>query len=315
VNVRRYTLRSFECGKDRNVSVPPLPFVRQVDGPHAGIGTLTLEQPGKPVIVLDEELLRRLEATIRTLPKDLRGLVVASASQRVFVAGADLRAIHDLPDDGLRQYLAYGAKVFAMLANLPYPTAAAINGAALGGGLELAMHCDALIGAPAPKPYPVGLPEAGLCICPGWGGTNLLPARTDPAEAIRRTAAGKPYLFDEAARAGLFDAVAPSAEALHDTACRWVAQARRTSAERDGAPLRWVGRPAIAGKVLDALREVEEEVSATDSGRAVVACVREGIGRGWEAGLETERRELIRLRNAPAGRAAIQAFFEKNAKR
>jgi len=61
------------------------------------------------------------------------------------------------------------------------------------------MHCDALIGAPNPsgKPYPIGLPRRVVDL-PGWGGTNLLPARIDPLEAIRRTATGKPMTYDEA---------------------------------------------------------------------------------------------------------------------
>src|SRR4030095_4414837 len=85
----------------------------------------------------------------------------------------------------------------------------AINGAALGGGLELAMHCDGLVAAPPPsrdgapgKPYPVGLPEAGLGLCPGWGGTNLLPARMDAADAIRRAASGQTMTDDEGAGGG-----------------------------------------------------------------------------------------------------------------
>lgn len=293
----------------------PLPFSRDSEGPFAGVGVLMLEQPGKPVVVLEESLIQRLEASIKALPTDLRGLVLASASERVFVAGADLRAIVDLSDADLHRYLAYTSRVFGMLSQLPYPTAAAINGAALGGGLELAMHCDALVGAPGAKPYPVGLPEAGLGICPGWGGTNLLPARMDAAEALRRTASGKPMLFDEAVAAGLFDAIAPDGPSLLATAKGWVANATARGRDRDGAPSRWIGRPAFAGKAIAALATVHDEIAATDSGRAVALAADAGLTRGWLAALETEQRELVRLRNSPAGRAAIQAFFDKSTKK
>ncbi|CAG1009835.1 Short-chain-enoyl-CoA hydratase [Phycisphaerales bacterium] len=294
----------------------PLPFTRDASGPFAGIGVLTLEQPGKPVVVLDLALIQRLEASLKSLPIDLRGLVLASASERVFVAGADLKAISELNDDELFRYLQYGSRVFGMLAQLPYPTAAAINGAALGGGLELAMHCDALIAAPGAKPYPVGLPEAGLSICPGWGGSNLLAARIDPADAIRRTASGKPLMFDDAKAAGMFDALADSPAALLDVAKQWVADAARAGMKpRPDGPARTAGRSPWAPKALAALNAVRDEVSATDSGRAVAAAVQAGIDRGWPAALEVEQRELVRLRNSPAGKAAIQAFFEKSAKR
>lgn len=294
----------------------PLPFSRETSGPFAGIGVLTLEQPVKPVVILDLTLIQRLEASLKSLPLDLRGLVLASASDRVFVAGADLKAIAELADDELHRYLQYGSRVFAMLSRLPCPTAAAIGGAALGGGLEVAMHCDALIAAPGAKPYPVGLPEAGLSICPGWGGTNLLPARIDPADAIRRTATGKPLMFDEARAAGMFDAVADSAAALLDTAKQWVArQDGAGSRMRPDGPSRTASRTPWAAKTLSALNTMRDEISVTDSGRAVAAAVQAGIDRGWTAALEVEQRELVRLRNTPAGKAAIQAFFEKSAKR
>lgn len=309
------------------MAVQPLPISVDASGPFANIAVVKLEQPGKPVVVLDRELIERLEHTLNNLPPNLIGLVLASASERVFVAGADLKSISELSDDALHRYLEYGAMVFQMLADLPFPTAAAINGAALGGGLELAMHCDALIGAPPAlrdgqpgKPYPIGLPEAGLSICPGWGGTCLLPARMDPAEAITRTAIGKPMLFDEASIAGLFDAVAPSAEKLLDTAKGWV-RAMATShatnggkpahAARDGAPSRHAGRPSVAARVVNALDRVRLELPRTGSATAVCEAVDAGVTRGWAQACQIERDRLVHLRNTPEGKAAIQAFFAK----
>lgn len=298
------------------MTATPLPIDRDETGLFAGICTIRLEQPGRPVVVLDEELIRRLNASIDALPSDCTGVLLASASERVFVAGADLKTIVDLDDAGLDRYLAYGQRVFGRLSQLPFPTAAAINGAALGGGLEVAMHCDALVAAPSAsgKPYPVGLPEAGLSICPGWGGTNLLPARMDRAEAIRRTATGKPLTFDEAQEAGLFDVVAESASELEQTAKAWIAdRARAGKVERDGAPSRWIGRTGVASAALTALDEVKPDLPETGAAAAVVDAVNAGLTRGWKAALETERRHLVRLRSSPEGAAAIKAFFEKSA--
>ncbi|MBY0313747.1 MAG: enoyl-CoA hydratase/isomerase family protein [Phycisphaerales bacterium] len=302
----------------------PLALVVESSGPFAGIATLTLEQPGSPMVVLDRVLIQRIEAALRGLPNALTGLVLASASPRVFIAGADLKTIQADPanpdaDRVLDAYLAYGQRVFGMICELPYPTAAAIGGAALGGGLEIAMHCDALIGAPnaSGKPYPVGLPEAGLSICPGWGGTNLLPARIDPSEAIRRTASGKPMTFDEAISAKLFDAVAPSADALLSTAKQWIVDHRTKLGRRDGAPSRWIGRPETKPQTLAAIAKLApatDEALKTDPAQAVLAAVNAGLNSGWQAALAIERRELVRLRNTPAGRAAIQAFFDKSKK-
>lgn len=294
----------------------PFPVVIDADK----FATLALEQSGKPVVVLDHELIQRLEATLASLPRDIRGLVLSSNS-RVFVAGADLKAISELSDDQLHRYLEYGSRVFGMIPRLLCPSVAAINGAALGGGLELAMHCDGLVAAPPPpgkdgnpgKPYPVGLPEAGLSICPGWGGTNLLPARMNPAEAIKRTATGQPMTFDQAKAAGLFDAVAPTPEAILDTAKAWLkAQPQRTTAQRDGAPWRWIGRAGKAS-ILKGLETARQEIPPVEPAQAVLEAVDIGLSTGWAAALACERRHLVRLRNQPAGKAAIQAFFAKSA--
>lgn len=303
----------------------PAPFRVQVEstGPASGVGTLFLDAGERPVVVLDLPLVQRLEATLRALPTGLLGLVVASATPRAFVAGADLKSIMEMDDTQLDKYLAYTSRVFGMLSQLPFPTAAAINGAVLGGGLELAMHCDALIGGPpaggadgAPgRPYPVGLPEAGLKICPGWGGTNLLPARIDPSTAIRRTASGETFMFDQAAAAGLFDEVSPTAGALLETARAWVRRsAGRHRVRRDGAPSRWIGRGGTAAPVLAGLDAVRAEVETTDPGRAVLSAVDRGLAMGWKAALAVERRELIRLRSTPAAKEAIAAFFAKSKK-
>lgn len=297
------------------MTATPLPLQRDDDG----CLTLRLEQPGAPVVVLDHPLIQRLELALLEAAKDTRArcLILASASERVFVAGADLRSIQDLPDDQLDRYLAYGQQVFGMLSQLPFPTAAAINGAAVGGGLELAMHCDGLIGAPSPmgKPYPVGLPEAGLSICPGWGGTNLLPARMDPAEAIRRTATGQTMTFDEAVKAGLFDTVASSAGELLATAKAWLlGRIAKGTPKRDGMPSRWIGRPEYAAKTAAAVDAAAAELPVTASARAVLNAVRTGLGAGgWQGALDLERRELVRLRSTPEGKAAIRGFFEKSA--
>ncbi|MCW5768279.1 MAG: enoyl-CoA hydratase/isomerase family protein [Phycisphaeraceae bacterium] len=300
--------------------MPPLPIRRHADGPCPGAISIVLEQPGKPVVVLDLELIQRIESTLRLVPRDAAGLILESASERVFVAGADLRSIRELSDDQLERYLAYGSKVFGMLSACPFPTVAAINGAALGGGLEIAMHCDALIACKPPmrdgqpgKPYPVGLPESGLSICPGWGGASLLPALMDPAEAIRRTATGTPLTFDEAVNHNLFSEVADDRHDLEETCLEWLARNRGSTPPRDGPPLRWAGRPATRSAVLAALDSIRPDLPDTPSARAVAAAVDTGLSGGWQAALSSEQRSLVHLRHTPEAIKAIDGFFAKSA--
>lgn len=273
-----------------------------------GVCVLTLEQP-KPVVVLNLELIRRLDLTLAQVPANAKGLVVRSEG-KVFVAGADLNEIQQTSDPDLHAYLELGAKVFGRLAQFPFTTVAAIHGAALGGGLELAMHCDLLVAAPGAKPYPIGLPEAGLAICPGWGGTNMLPARIDPVEAIKQTCVGKPMVFDEARAAGLFDHVSDSAETLLQDAARLAAETPVPA--RDGDPSRWIGRDGPA--VHAALDGARSELPETQATTAVTAAVETGLANGWSHALQKERDELVRLRHTPEATAALEAFFAKSKK-
>ncbi|MBL8764578.1 MAG: enoyl-CoA hydratase/isomerase family protein [Phycisphaerae bacterium] len=283
-----------------------------------GSVVVRLDQPGSSVVVLDHLLLRRLELTLKTLTRDVTGLILASSSERVFVAGADLKAIDAMSDPELHAYLEFGSSVYAMISEMACPTVAAINGAALGGGLEIAMHCDARVACPAAsgKPYPIGLPEASLALCPGWGGTNLLPALMDPAEAIRRTGSGKAMLLDEALRFGVVDAVADSAADLLHAARKMLISIRGQGVRRrDGAPSRWIGRPGVSAGVALGLTTIRGELgqgSPSNAMRAVMRAVETGLEFGWQAALVVEREELVRLRHLPEARAALRAFFERN---
>lgn len=306
------------------------------------VATVTLEPNQGAMCILDEGLIRRIDVTLRGLKgrSDLRGLILASGSPRVFVAGADLKSIVAMSHAELEAYLAFGQRVFGLLCDLPMPTVAAINGAVLGGGLELAMHCDGLValrgqvvpgkdgGAAVVKGYPIGLPEAGLKICPGWGGTNLLPARLkDPAEGIARTCSGQTWMIDQVETtggAGLVDEFVPAeggqAELLK-AAKGWLLRNATVHAKRrDGKPLKWIGRSEVINTCAKAAMDVAQRLgaeAAVDPSRAVLKAVRAGLDggseRGWGASLQVEREELNRLRGTPEGKGAIEAFFAKSA--
>ncbi|MEM9558773.1 MAG: enoyl-CoA hydratase/isomerase family protein [Planctomycetota bacterium] len=278
-----------------------------------GVATIELQQGERPVVVLDGELIERLDATIDLLLEQgpPAGVVLASRAPRAFVAGADLKSIMAMGDEELHAYLERGADVFARLAKLPCPTAAAIHGVCLGGGLELAMHCDALVGCATEKPFAIGLPEAGLGICPGWGGTQMLGARMDASDAIARTISGTPLTSVEAHEGGLFDAWAGSVDDLRAAAAAWVRGAPAPA--RDGAPSRWIGRDAARTGVADAAASTDD--SGSGPSRAVLDCIAMGLESGWAEGCARERKHLVNLRHTPDASERIRAFFDRGAKR
>jgi len=296
---------------------------RSLDGSSPSgrvVVVMHLHQPDRQVTVLDRALLESIDATIDAILRDhgprLGGLVVTSDS-RVFIAGADLKEVLSQDDPALHTYLEYGAKVFLRLTTLPCTTVAAINGAALGGGLELALHCDILIAAtpqakdastPA-KPYPIGLPEAGLQICPGWGGTNMLPARMEPSRAIHITATGSTMSVFDASEAGLVEHLYPAATLL-DEAVKLAATPK--SAPRTEPICISNTRTAETSEALAAIRE---SLPKTKAAGAVADAVAAGIASGWQAALQKERDLLVSLRHTPEARTAIETFFSKSSAR
>lgn len=283
--------------------------------PH-GVAVLHLRPiPDGAVVVLNRALLSAINHALDQLRESPpKGFVLASDS-RVFIAGADLKEIMGLSDPELHEYLRFGQRVYQRIAALPCTTVAAINGAVLGGGLEIAMHCDHLIAAspvssapdkPA-RPYAIGLPEAGLSICPGWGGTNMLAARMDPVRAIRMTATGQTFTINDAADAGLIEQMVSPDELLvraraHALRPKHIARARPRCIEDADR------RDAVRA----ALSHVRPELPDSQAARAVVDCVAIGLEKGWPAALDAEREHLVRLRSTPEGRGAIEAFFAKS---
>lgn len=288
----------------------PLRFEREEKGPAAGVVTVWLEQPGRPVVVLDRALFQRLDATLDAIGASAKGFVLASSAERAFVAGADLNEINGLTDDQLQDYLELGARVMGRIAHLHCPTVAAINGATLGGGLELAMHCDALVAClkPGAKPYPIGLPEAALGICPGWGGTNLLPARIDPAHAILMTAKGSTLDIAQARDANLVDELVDSPDTLLVEARELAATLIKDKPEREP---RNIHEPEWRDAVRSGLARITGELPDTKAAKAVKLAVQTGLDLGWEAAIAAERHLLIHLRRTEEGRAGIKAFLSK----
>ena len=146
-----------------------------------GVTTMTLDSP--PVNALGRQLVGDLENALKALKddSDVRCLVVRSAGKH-FCAGADLKERRTMSAEEVEAFVPRLAGVCHALADLPFPTIAAVRGAAAGGGCELALGCDMRVLADDAK---IGLRETALAIIPGAGGTQRLPRLIGPARAKR----------------------------------------------------------------------------------------------------------------------------------
>jgi methylglutaconyl-CoA hydratase len=168
-----------------------------------GVVLLTLDRP--PVNALGFEIVEDLGMAVAGLRKDgeARCLIVRS-SQRHFCAGADLKERQTMSADDVRSFLAMLGGAVSAVASLPFPSIAAIRGAAVGGGCELAMACDLRIAA---EDATMGLRETALAVIPGAGGTQRLTRIAGLARAKRWIFTAKAFSAAEALADGVVDKV------------------------------------------------------------------------------------------------------------
>jgi len=145
----------------------------------------------------------------------VRAIVLTGSGDKAFSAGADLKERHGMDENAIRDQLARYKDEIGVLDRSPKPVVAAINGLALGGGLELALACDLRVAAPSAV---LGLPETTLGIIPGAGGTQRLPRIVGEARAKEMILLGRRITAAEALAWGLVNRVAPeSTPVLEDT--------------------------------------------------------------------------------------------------
>lgn len=133
-------------------------------------------------------------------PTDFIKVLIITGTGNSFAAGADVKLFLSENADSIEEYIARGHRVLDRLSRLPIPTIAAINGACLGGGLELALACDLRV---AVERTILGLPEITLGIFPGWGGTQRLPRLIGMGHALEMMLSGIPITATEAKALGL----------------------------------------------------------------------------------------------------------------
>lgn len=174
------------------------------------VGQLSFDLPDSKVNLLSARSLYELTEKLTELETlQLQALIIRSDKPDSFIAGADINEIQTVRDeaDGQRKAV-LGQRLFQRIAALPYPTLAAIHGACLGGGLELALACSYRFASKHPKTI-LGLPEVSLGIIPGFGGTQRLPRLVGLRASLKMILSGKPVDPKRAVRIGLVDRCCP----------------------------------------------------------------------------------------------------------
>ncbi|MCB1136255.1 MAG: enoyl-CoA hydratase/isomerase family protein, partial [Chlamydiia bacterium] len=294
-------------------------FTLTVD--QEGIGSLVFDLPGEKVNKFSPTVVHEFEQILDKLGKsnDLKALVISSAKPGIFIAGADINVIETLnSEDAALEAARTGHQVFNKLANLPFPTIALIDGACLGGGLEMALACDFRIVTDNPKTK-LGLPEVNLGIIPGWGGTQRLPELIGLSQSLPMILAGKAIDSKKAWKTHLADALV-SAEFKNEQARAYVVQwltpeGRRQALERRkqcGMMNCLLERNPIGRKLI--FKKAREGLMAKTGGHypapvAALDVIEGSHGRATDRGFKSEQTRFADLARSGISKNLIKVFF------
>ncbi len=169
------------------------------------ISKVTINRPDK-LNALNSETLKELQYLFNEIEKDDSVFVVilTGAGEKAFVAGADIKELHDLNGETGKEFAEFGQGVFNQIEKLNKPVIAAVNGFALGGGCELALACHIRVASEKAK---FGQPEVNLGIIPGYGGTQRLARLVNKGRAFEYILTGDIFDANEAYRIGLVNHV------------------------------------------------------------------------------------------------------------
>lgn len=242
------------------------------------VAIVTINRP-QALNALNTVVLNDLESFFKSTKEDksCRVIILTGSGDKAFVAGADIKEISTLNQKTSQEFALKGQRVFSMIESLPQVVIGAINGFTLGGGLELALSCDFLIATPASK---FGLPEVGLGLLPGFGGTQRLSRLVGLSKAREMIFTGKHISSEEALKIGLVNQVVEGSS-------------ENSSVE---AALQ------IANKILT-------------NGPNAIAHAKRAINSGFDVelskGLQIEAEQFSMLFDTPEQKEGIQAFIEK----
>jgi enoyl-CoA hydratase/carnithine racemase len=283
-----------------------------------GVARLTFDQPNSRANVMSTAVLTEFGRAIDSLTHQpgLTGLILESAKPGIFIAGADLNELANADPanpEPTRAFVELALRTFELLESLSVPTVAAIDGAALGGGLETALACDFRVCGSNPK-LQLGLPEIKLGLIPGWGGTQRLPRLVGVEEAISRILSGESYDATDPPPDDLVDETVAS-DQLFDTAIRWL----KTG---DWREMRRIKRSPVPAHMLpeaDFLAEIRHTLDDIDDPMKPAAAealkvVLEGSLCDLATGLRLETAAFLRLAGTDNSRKLIAEFFAKRKK-
>ena len=275
------------------------------------VAVVTIDVPGEKMNTLKAEFASQVRAILKQIRdnKALRGVVFISAKPDNFIAGADINMIGSCRSAQEAETLArQGQQMMAEINALPIPVIAAIHGACLGGGLEMALACHNRICTDDAKTV-LGLPEVQLGLLPGSGGTQRLPRLIGVSTALDMILTGKQLRAKQALKVGLVDEVVPHSILLEAA----VELAKKDSSAHRTLPVR---ERVLAGPLGRALlfRMASKKTAQKTQGNypateRILEVIETGLAQGSSSGYDAEARAFGELAMPSQSQALRPIFF------
>lgn len=275
---------------------------------HDGVVTIVFDQLDSSANVFNCDMFAELDQHLTYIENHaslLRGVVFKSAKPSIFIAGADLKEFaKDTSPERIQFLIELGQHTFNRIEDLSIPTVAAINGACVGGGYELALACDYRVATLDPSTK-IGLPETMLGILPAWGGSTRLPRLIGLPKAMGIILAGKVVVTKLAKKLGMIDRV------CHEQDLETAAVAMTTQGKR-----RQPSKPLINCFPLNRVvkSKAVKNVLKTTGGvypaplQAVQVMV-DGVSRSREQSLLLEKQAFVQLLDSDVAKNLVNIFF------
>ncbi|GAB3362104.1 MULTISPECIES: fatty acid oxidation complex subunit alpha FadB [Giesbergeria] len=274
-----------------------------------GLVELCFDGTGEAVNKLNQSTMAEFRQALALLQQTpaVRGLLLSSGKDS-FIVGADIfefRALLERSQAEIEAAVVQGSATLTALAQLPFPTVAAINGAALGGGLEVALACDHRVMAEGAV---VGLPEVSLGIIPGYGGSTRLPRIAGSAVALQWITSGTSHKAAAALQAGAVDAIA-TPDALRSTALAWLTQAAHGQQDWQAYRARVHAGVALDAAVLEQARVSTAKTAAHyPAASAFVQLLADTASQEAPAALQQEAQVAARLFKTETAASLVRLF-------
>lgn len=287
---------------------PPVTFSLDADD----VGWIVFDDPGARANVFNPATQAALAGSLQSAAASAaKAVVMLSAKEKIFIAGADLKWLATLPSaESATGFSRAGQALFQQVANLKVPVVCAIHGACAGGGFELALACHWRLASDAAATQ-IGLPETSLGTIPGWGGCVRLPRLIGATAALDHILRAKLLPANDALATGLIDEVVPAAELksrAKGAALRLVAEKRLPFRPTPAVP----APGYFAGLRQSTVRKLRGQQPAP---LAVIEVVEQGVGLDLAHALEIEARVFGHVTTGEVCKNLVDVFFLRDAAR